>query len=125
MILLLDQLYVWLWPFTAPVESQNSHLLTCLKWNPVGWANQWDGKESGVFDFAGGTVVHIVSATTSLVYSMWCKWRRQLFRKTRLTEHQIVNEIRRSSHPHNVINVLLGTTFLYVGWFGFNGGSVS
>jgi Amt family ammonium transporter len=25
--------------------------------------------------------------------------------------------------PHNVTNVVLGTVFLWVGWFGFNGGS--
>ncbi|KAH7388959.1 ammonium transporter AmtB-like domain-containing protein [Cadophora sp. MPI-SDFR-AT-0126] len=25
--------------------------------------------------------------------------------------------------PHNIINVVLGTAFLWIGWFGFNGGS--
>jgi ammonium transporter, Amt family len=25
--------------------------------------------------------------------------------------------------PHNVTNVVLGTVFLWIGWFGFNGGS--
>jgi Amt family ammonium transporter len=42
-------------------------------WNPVGWSNYWKGQTSGVFDFAAGTVVHIVSATISLVYSIFCK----------------------------------------------------
>lgn len=25
--------------------------------------------------------------------------------------------------PHNVTHIVLGTVFLWVGWFGFNGGS--
>lgn len=31
-------------------------------WNPVGWSNYWKG-HGGVFDFAGGTVVHVRSLT--------------------------------------------------------------
>jgi Amt family ammonium transporter len=91
-------------------------------WNPVGWSNYWRGKTSGVFDFAGGTVVHIVSATTSLVYSIFCKWRRPIFGLPPLQKVE-KNELNRPSAPHNVVNVVLGTAFLWIGWFGFNGGS--
>ena len=94
-----------------------------LKWNPIGWANYWEGN-GGVFDFAGGTVVHIVSAITAVVYSMWCKWKRQIFRRTPLTVEQLGNEITGPSKPYNVVNTMLGTAFIYIGWFGFNGGSV-
>lgn len=31
--------------------------------------------------------------------------------------------LNRSYKPHNVVNVVLGTAFLWIGWFGFNGGS--
>ncbi|KAH7324045.1 ammonium transporter AmtB-like domain-containing protein [Rhexocercosporidium sp. MPI-PUGE-AT-0058] len=91
-------------------------------WNPVGWSNYWKGETSGVFDFAGGTVVHIVSATTSAVYSIFFKWRRTIFR---LPPLQKVDEdsLNRPYKPHNVVNVVLGTAFLWIGWFGFNGGS--
>ena len=27
------------------------------------------------------------------------------------------------SRPHNIVNVVVGTIFLWIGWFGFNGGS--
>jgi Amt family ammonium transporter len=34
-------------------------------WNPVGWSNYWKGN-GGVFDFAGGTVVHVSLSQESL-----------------------------------------------------------
>jgi Amt family ammonium transporter len=92
-------------------------------WNPVGWANYWKGETSGSFDFAGGTVVHIVSATTSMVYSVFPKWRRQIFRMKRQLEEEDEKLLNQPSKPHNVVNVVLGTTLLWIGWFGFNGGS--
>ena len=91
-------------------------------WNPVGWSNYWKGQTSGTFDFAGGTVVHIVSATTSLVYSIFCKWRRPILGLPPLQKVDKDN-LNRPSAPHNVVNVVLGTAFLWIGWFGFNGGS--
>lgn len=92
-------------------------------WNPVGWANYWKGETSGSFDFAGGTVVHIVSATTSMVYSVFPKWRRQIFKMKRQLEEEDEKLLNQPSKPHNVVNVVLGTTLLWIGWFGFNGGS--
>ena len=91
-------------------------------WNPVGWSNYWKGDVSGVFDFAGGTVVHINSASSSLVYSIFCSWKRRIFRMKplQLADKELLN---RPYKPHNVVNVVLGTAFLWIGWFGFNGGS--
>ncbi|KAH8589651.1 ammonium transporter AmtB-like domain-containing protein [Bisporella sp. PMI_857] len=91
-------------------------------WNPQGWANYWKGETSGVFDFSGGTVVHIVSAVTAAVYSIFVKWRRQIFRLPPLQQAD-KDELNRTSNPHNVTNVILGTALLWIGWFGFNGGS--
>jgi len=34
-----------------------------------------------------------------------------------------MNELNRFSRPHNIVNVVLGTALLWIGWFGFNGGS--
>jgi Amt family ammonium transporter len=31
--------------------------------------------------------------------------------------------LNRDFKPHNVVNVVLGTALLWIGWFGFNGGS--
>lgn len=67
--------------------------------------------------------MHLVAASTAGVYSIFCKWKRQISRQTRLTEEQIKKTLMRDSKPYNAINVMLGTAFLYVGWFGFNGGS--
>ncbi|KAE8453527.1 hypothetical protein EG329_010388 [Mollisiaceae sp. DMI_Dod_QoI] len=91
-------------------------------WNPVGWSNYWKG-HGGVFDFAGGTVVHIVSATTAAVYSIFCKWRRQIFRLEPQLSKADKALLNREFKPHNVVNVVLGTALLWIGWFGFNGGS--
>jgi Amt family ammonium transporter len=66
--------------------------------------------------------VHIVSATTSLVYSIFCKWRRPIFGLPPLQQAD-QNELNRPSRPRDVVNVVLGTAFLWIGWFGFNGGT--
>jgi Amt family ammonium transporter len=96
-------------------------------WNPVGWSNHWKGDKSGVFDFAGGTVVHISSASASAVYSIFCsKWRRQIFPPKRFQKEEkkaLRKKLNKRSKPQNVVLVVLGTAFLWIGWFGFNGGS--
>lgn len=62
-----------------------------------------------VIDFAGGTVVHINAAVAGLVGCLMVGPRRG-FGKKPLT-------------PHNVPFVLIGASFLWIGWFGFNAGS--
>ncbi len=66
--------------------------------------------------------MHIVSATTSAVYSIFFKWRRQIFRLPPLQQAD-KDSLNRPYKPHNVVNVVLGTALLWIGWFGFNGGS--
>lgn len=76
-------------------------------WNPNGWSFKLGG-----LDFAGGTPVHISSGAAALAYSL-------MLGKRVGYESNAGMPFR----PHNVTHVVLGTVMLYVGWFGFNGGS--
>jgi len=59
----------------------------------------------GVLDFAGGTVVHINCGIAGLVAAI------------------VLGERKQKSRPHNLLLSLIGTSLLWVGWFGFNAGS--
>ncbi|KAK1710074.1 ammonium transporter [Colletotrichum lupini] len=80
--------------------------IACWTWNPRGWSNKMGG-----LDFAGGTPVHIASGTAALAYSMMLGKRRGH------GTHEL------NYRPHNVTHIVIGTVFLWVGWFGFNAGS--
>ncbi|PCH45136.1 ammonium transporter [Wolfiporia cocos MD-104 SS10] len=80
--------------------------IACWTWNTSGWANRLGG-----LDFAGGTPVHISSGTAALAISIYLG-RRRGYGTERL-----------AYKPHNTSYVVLGTVFLWFGWFGFNGGS--
>ena len=74
----------------------------------------WGGEGSylgdmGLIDFAGGTVVHITAGTAALVAAI-------LVGKRKGYPNQL-------SLPHNLTLTMIGTAMLWVGWFGFNGGS--
>lgn len=104
-------------------------------WYSGGWSHKW-----GSLDFAGGTVVHICAATTAAAYSVFFRLRGRVFRG-RGFEIGSVELSERSQSPdparedqdeagarprqkaHSISNVVIGTVFLWVGWFGFNGGS--
>lgn len=70
-------------------------------WNINGWAFKL-----GALDFAGGFVVHMTSGFSALAAAL-VVGKRKNPKKT----------------PCNVPLVILGTTLLWFGWFGFNGGS--
>ncbi|KAK1826558.1 ammonium transporter mep2 [Podospora conica] len=76
-------------------------------WNANGWSFKMGG-----LDFAGGTPVHISSGAAALAYALMLG-KRNGYNKTNGLPYR----------PHNVTHVVLGTVFLWVGWFGFNGGS--
>lgn len=80
--------------------------IACWTWNSNGWAFNMGG-----LDFAGGTPVHIASGTAALAYS---------YALGKRAGHgtQALN-----FRPHNVTHIVIGTVFLWVGWFGFNAGS--
>lgn len=74
----------------------------------------WGGKgaflaDMGVIDFAGGIVVHITAGVGALVACI------VVGKRTGYPE-----QVRR---PHNLTMTVTGTAMLWVGWFGFNGGS--
>jgi ammonium transporter, Amt family len=73
-------------------------------WADVGWL-----KEQGLYDFAGGTVVHITAGVAALIAALTLG-RRHGFGSVAMT-------------PHNMTMTLTGAGMLWVGWFGFNGGS--
>ena len=72
------------------------------------WGGGWLG-DDGALDFAGGTVVHINSGVAGLVAAYMLGNRMGLGRE--------------SMAPHNLTLTLIGASLLWVGWFGFNGGS--
>ncbi len=63
----------------------------------------------GALDFAGGTVVHITAGFSALAFARVIGARRG-YGKAPL-------------EPHNIPYSILGAGLLWVGWFGFNGGS--
>ncbi len=71
-----------------------------------GWLGSFSG---GLMDFAGGTVVHISAGTAALVAALYLGPRRG-FPTTAMI-------------PHNLPFTVVGAGMLWVGWFGFNGGS--
>lgn len=60
----------------------------------------------GVRDFAGGIVVHETAGLAALILAVFLGKRRN-----------------HTTPPHNPGLVMIGAAMLWVGWFGFNGGS--
>lgn len=74
------------------------------------WGGGFLGKD-GVLDFAGGTVVHINSGVAGLVAALVLGRRKGYG-----TENMA---------PHNLVLTMIGASFLWIGWFGFNAGSAA
>ena len=72
------------------------------------WGGGWLG-DLGLMDFAGGTVVHVTAGTAALVAAVVLGPRRGF------PTHM--------QPPHNMTLTIAGAAMLWVGWFGFNGGS--
>ena len=73
-------------------------------WNVNGWLFQ-----RGVFDFAGGTVVHVLAGVSSLAVCL-VVGPRTGYGKVAMP-------------PHSLGLTLIGAGLLWFGWFGFNAGS--
>jgi ammonium transporter, Amt family len=73
-------------------------------WQPEGWAYAM-----GVRDFAGGIVVHVNAGAAALACAMVVGTRRGFGKEPMI--------------PSNLAYMLIGAGLLWIGWFGFNGGS--
>lgn len=73
-------------------------------WGLGGWL-----RELGALDFAGGTVVHILSGVSGLVACLVIGKRKGYGSEPMI--------------PHNLPMTVTGTALLWFGWFGFNAGS--
>ena len=72
----------------------------------------WGGgimAEWGVLDFAGGIVVHATAGTAALICALVVGKRRSFPTSVQ--------------PPHSPVLTMIGASMLWIGWFGFNGGS--
>jgi Amt family ammonium transporter len=72
------------------------------------WGGGWLARR-GILDFAGGIVVHVNAGVAALVAALVLRERRGF-------PHVAMP-------PHNMPLTVIGAGMLWVGWFGFNGGS--
>ena len=72
------------------------------------WGGGWLG-EKGLLDFAGGVVVHVTAGVAALVCAVVIGARKGF--------------PQQPMPPHNMTMTITGAGMLWVGWFGFNGGS--
>jgi len=94
-----------------------TYLLFTLIWatlvyDPVAhwvWGTGGILRTLGALDFAGGTVVHILAGFSALAFALVIG-KRKGFGKAPM-------------EPHNIPFTVLGAGLLWMGWFGFNGGS--
>ena len=91
-------------------------ILTAVVYPIVGawtWGGGWLS-ELGFQDFAGSTIVHSTGGWAALAGAMVVGARRGKFR---------ADGSVRPTTPSNIPSVTLGVFILWLGWFGFNGGS--
>jgi Amt family ammonium transporter len=74
-------------------------------WGSGGWLARL-----GVLDFAGGSVVHINAGISALALTLVLGSRKGF-------------KERETMEPNNIPMVVLGSSLLWFGWFGFNAGS--
>jgi Amt family ammonium transporter len=91
-------IFIFLWGIL--VYSPIAHWV----WGTGGWLF-----ELGALDFAGGTVVHVNVGFASLAVALVIGQRK--------------NYQKEDMKPHNIPMILMGLGLLWMGWFGFNGGS--
>lgn len=125
---------LWLTLVYCPV----AHII----WSPDGWLYKM-----GILDFAGGMVVHLTSGASALVFSLFLRRRKGYYNLVDVANEVIhpppkskdflVNDqpltmwekIKKFPSPagsfssHSLPLLCIGTGILWVGWFGFNGGS--
>ena len=96
---------------TFPAVLLFSGVWLILVYAPVAhwiWGGGWLAT-LGVMDFAGGLVVHLTAGISALVLALVIGRRRGF-------PHEAIT-------PHSPGLTMAGAAMLWVGWFGFNGGS--
>ena len=73
------------------------------------WGGGYIGETLGAVDFAGGLVVHMSSGFSALVLALIIGPR--------------LGYGREPMTPHSMVLCMIGTSILWVGWYGFNAGS--
>lgn len=91
-------------------------------WHLQGWSRQ-----NHSLDYAGGTVVHITSGAAVQAFAVWYGLKVCFLgsfadsqRRSKRADH-LGDEAPHDAH--NITFVILGTMLMWIGWFGFNGGS--
>ncbi|KAG9770448.1 methylammonium permease 3, partial [Aureobasidium melanogenum] len=79
--------------------------IACWTWNSNGWLYNLPS-----LDYAGGGPVHVASGCSALAYAL-------VLGKRKLHGH------KSAMRPHNLSMVFIGTSMIWFGWYGFNGGS--
>ena len=87
------------------VYSPMAHMV----WGKGGLLNAALGGRFPTLDFAGGTVVHVTSGVSALVFCLYLGKRR--------------GYPKEPMPPHSLVLSFIGAALLWVGWFGFNAGS--
>ncbi len=89
---------VWYWPGPSGIaNAPEAPVVAGLIWS------------FGALDFAGGTVVHINAGIAGFVGALLIGRR--------------IGYGKEPMPPHSLTLTMVGTALLWVGWFGFNGGS--
>jgi Amt family ammonium transporter len=89
-----------------------SALWSLIVYAPVAhwvWGGGWLASRFGTLDFAGGIVVHTTAGVSALIATLLIG-KRQGFPRTLML-------------PHSPALTMAGAGLLWMGWFGFNGGS--
>ncbi|KIW68882.1 hypothetical protein PV04_04796 [Phialophora macrospora] len=81
-------------------------------WHPSGWS-----KVRGAMDFAGGTAVHVCSGSSVAAFAVFAQLEARDWTAT--SDAETVQ----ARLPYSINHMVLGTALLWIGWFGFNGGS--
>lgn len=93
-------LFIWLTIVYCPIAFWT--------WGSNGWL-----ANLGSLDYAGSGPVHENSGFAALAYSLLLGKRKDPVASKKMPKYR----------PHSVSHIILGTVFLWFGWFGFNGGS--
>jgi Amt family ammonium transporter len=91
-------MFVFIWSLV--IYNPVAHWVWSLYPGSVGWLHKL-----GNIDYAGGDVIHIASGFSGLVVSL------------------MLGKVNKKEHKPNNLMLVLGTSMLWFGWFGFNAGS--